>query len=145
MQEDVFVLLHVKNSVRLTECQYRLHLITMKDRQYILESYEEKPKKNIIIKHRGTETNHAFHRGRSLCFSFSSCFLLLCTGGRKQKVCCDASIPHYDPLSSSITQCSMDHLITQLFRPGPSPHSRHSSRARARGYKEIFNYTEAPT
>lgn len=39
----------------------------------------------------------------------------------------------------------MEHLITQLFKAGPQTHSRHSFRARAHGYKEIFNYSGAPT
>lgn len=82
--------------------------------------------------------------GRCVCRShLASC--CCAHPGRKHKVSCEAHVPHYDPLSSSITQCPMDHLITRLFRLGPSPHSRHSSRARAHGYKEIFNYTGAPT
>lgn len=96
---------------------------------------------NTEVKNPITLSTEAGHCASLSHLAFRSCAHL----GRKHKVSCEACIPHYDPLSSSITQCSIGHLIMQLLSLSPSPHSRHSSRARAHGYKEIFNYTGAPT
>lgn len=112
----------------------------------IVYPYEEKPRKIIIKDREGKKNNHTFYRGKSLCFCFSSCLLLPCTNREEtQGLLWGPCSTLWPPVCSSITQCTTDHLITQLFRRGPSPHSRHSSEARAHGYKEIFNYTGAPT
>lgn len=80
--------------------------------------YKEKPRKSII-KHRGKKNKKTItEAGQNVSHLGSSS----CThSGRKHKVSCEAYFPHQDPLSSSITQCSMDHLITQLFKARPQP------------------------
>lgn len=44
---------------------------------------QEKASSSSNTEPKKKKNNHSFRRGRSLCFSFSSCFLLLCTSTEK--------------------------------------------------------------